>query len=259
MKLAAWSIPVLSLLTVGVHAEDDKPFAMDAEVGALLTSGNTESTTFKGKLDIKQEFIKWRHNYIASAIYKEDEVEISASESASQTTAEKYLLSLQTDYKLNEEHSGLFIFGSYEEDRFSGYDYQASLATGYTDRLFETDSSHLNYSIGVGSSFNKTDDVYDDAAVLIEDGESSSSAIIRLAFDYRYNFSENAKFTQTFSSDFAPESNANTKTKAESAVTANLNSSFALRFSFTVTNNSEVPDNIENTDTQTGLAIVYSR
>lgn len=256
MKRVLTSI-LVSSMAVNAVAEGDKTFKTDAELGALLTSGNTESTSIKAKLDVKQELTQWRNSYVLEGLYKEDTVDISATETEDQTSAERYALAVQSDYKLNEEHRGLFIFAGYEEDRFSGYDYQGSVAAGYTDRLFKKPNSHLNYSVGLGMSFSKTDEVFVDE-VLTQESVTDESAIIRVSLNYLYQFSDYAKFTQTLSSDIATESEANTKTKAESAVTANLNNAFAIKASFSVNHNSEVPENKENTDTQTALTLVYS-
>lgn len=261
MKNLRFALPLIAAAAAPCFAEEDaKEFAAEAEFGAIITSGNTDSTAIAGKIDIKQELTSWRTHYIAKALYKEDEVDIitdGVETTDEQTTAEKYFLSAQGDYKLNEEHRGLFAFGSYEEDKFSGYEYQATIAAGYSDRLFKTDNSFLNYSIGPGYSFYENEDTIDETDTVIP-GESEDSLIIRLFLDYSYKFSENAKFTQTVSTDYATDSDKNTKTRAESAITAKINTSFALRASFTVTNNSEVADDKENTDTQTAVTLVYS-
>lgn len=260
MKNRIWlmtAITALPLLATAADEDKDKSLTVDAEVGALLTSGNTESTTFKGKLDVKKDLAKWRLNFVADSIFKEDEVQISEDVKEEQKTAEKYSVSLQADYKLNEEHRGLFIFTGYEEDKFSGFEYQGTISAGYTDRFIKTDNVEWNYSIGLGSSFDKPEDIYEDG-VLVTEGESEEFTIVRAAFDFRWDISKNAKFTQTFSSNIATESEYNTQTKAESALTANINESFALRATYTITNNTEVPEDKEKTDTTMGLAIVYT-
>ena len=253
---------IVSLVAFDSYAdtEEDPPLAVDAEVGALLTSGNTDSTALAAKLNIKQNLTNWRTNYIAEALYKEDDVEQITDGVAtedSQVTAERYFASAQADYKLNEEHRGLFLFGSYEEDKFSGYEYQASIAAGYSDRLFKSPYSYLDYSIGPGMSFSRTVETVDSNGNFV-DNETEESAMLRVAIFYQYDFSENAKFTQSLSSDIALESGANTKSKSVSAVTANLNESFALKVSLSVMHNSEAPADLENTDTTTAVTLVYS-
>lgn len=253
-----------ALLTVALctsaFAEDTPRFQADAQVGAILTSGNTDSTALKGKLEIRQNLASWRNNYVLEALFKEDEVEYvvgGATVTEEQVTAEKYFASAQADYKLNEQYRGLFLFGSYEDDRFSGYAYQATVAAGYSDALILTDRNRLLYSIGPGYSFYETDDTLNDQGDLTE-GESDDSVIIRFSADYTHTFSESAKFTQLVSVDYAPDSDKNTKTRSETALTTKINDAFALKASFTVTQNSEVPEDIEKTDTQTALTLVYS-
>lgn len=252
-------IPI-ALFSANVFAEDPKPFEAEAELGAIMTSGNTESTAIKGKLDINQEFTSWRTNYILEALYKEDEVDIVVDDvetTESQVTAEKYYGAAQADYKLNEDYRGLFIFGSYEDDKFSGYEYQSTIAAGYSDRFFKTDNSRFLYSIGPGYSFYELEDTVEDDGTVIT-GESEGSLIVRIALDYELQLNENAKFIQLVASDIATESGKNTKTRSETALTTKISDDFAFKASVIITNNSEVVEDKENTDVQTALTLVYS-
>lgn len=260
--LRALALVSLSGLTATALAETaEKSYAADAELGILNTAGNTDSTALKAKFKLKHDLTSWRNVYVLEALYKKDELEVvndGLSSKQSQVTAEKYFGSVQADYKLDNQHRALFIFGSYEEDKFSGYDYQASLAAGFSDRMFQTPRSYLDYSVGPGISFSRTDEVLDAEGNLLTDNITDESAMVRVSALYQYDFSENAKFTQTFSSDVALESNANTKSKAESAITATINSSFAMKASVIFTHNSEVPEDKVSTDRHTAVTLVYT-
>lgn len=260
MKHTLLCLTIVPAFSLPTFAETPPPFQADAELGAIFTSGNTESSAIKGKLDIKQDFTAWRTNYVLEALYKEDEVELTVDDETvmeDQVTAEKYYFSAEANYKLNEEYRGLFVFGSYEEDKFSGYEYQSTVALGYSDRLFKTENTRLLYSIGPGYSFYETQETVDDEDNIIP-SESESSGIVRIAFDYLWEISENAKFTQLLASDIALESDKNTKTRSETALTTKINDDFAFKASLTVTNNTEVSEDKENTDMQTALTLVYS-
>lgn len=98
----------------------------------------------------------------------------------------------------------------------------------------------------------------DEDGVLVTPSEDEQSAMLRVAALFQHEFSENAKFTQTFASDVVFESGSNTKSKAESALTATINSSFAMKASFTVTHNSVVPEDRVSTDRQTAVTLVYT-
>ncbi|MFT7560911.1 MAG: putative salt-induced outer membrane protein [Flavobacteriales bacterium] len=258
--LSSLSFCALSSLTCGAIAEETKPLSLDVELGIIATSGNTETSSVKTKFNIKQDFKKFKTHYIAEALYKEDQIEFELegeTQKEKRKSAERYFLSGQIDFKLDSEHKGLFGFASYEDDRFSGYEYQGTLALGFSNRLFDYDQSHLDYSVGPGIAFSKTEDVFDADDNLIA-GESTQTAVVRASIDYLYNISETAKFTQTISSDIAAEQTKNTKTKSETAVTANLSSAFALKAAFVVNHNTHAPLGKRHADTQTSLTVVYS-
>ncbi|WP_016955149.1 DUF481 domain-containing protein [Catenovulum agarivorans] len=240
-----FQLAVISAALTSGSAIAQAPAEGEFELGIIVTSGNTETTSLKGKIAYKHELENWSNQYQLDALYKKDEIG-EGDEKVSQTTAQKYFLSGQGDYKLNDKNSALFIFASYEDDKFSGFEYQSTVAVGYSDQLFKTDQSYLKYNVGPGYTFNKVDG-----------GEKDESAVLRLAAEYQYKFSDHAKFTQKLSTEAALESGKNTKTKSESAVSANLMGSLSMKAAYTVTHNSEVPDNKENTDTTTSITFVY--
>ena len=52
------------------------------------TTGNTETTSIKGKLSAHQELTQWSNDFIVEALYKKDKIN-----DVDQTTAQKYFLS----------------------------------------------------------------------------------------------------------------------------------------------------------------------
>ena len=233
-----------------IAEESKKTLEAEAELGYLTTTGNTESSTLNAKLKLKKDAENWLHTFNFDSLFKED----ATGDQGKQTTAEKYFASLDSKYKLNEKDSSLFIFASYTDDRFSGFEYQGTLALGYADAIFRNDNSYLTYSVGPGVSFNKLED--DDETG--EEGEKSEDAVLHLAAEYQCKISETAKFTQTVSSDIVGDEEENTKTKAVSSISANLNNSLALKVSYTIDYNSRVADDKVHMDTQTSVTIVYS-
>lgn len=261
------AILLLSAMSISAYAEksEDDPFQAELELGAIVTSGNTESSTFKGKANIKQERTKWRNNFVLEGLYKRDELDIEDTDTPEEgdtyredrTTAQKYFASAQSDYKLNSEHQGLFIFGSYEDDRFSGYEYQSTLAAGYSDRLFETENSHFDYSVGPGLAFSKEEDTEDEAGN-IEEHDSVRTEVLRAAFEYIYRISENAKFSQVVASDIAVNASENTRTRSETALSVNINSTLAMKLSYLIKQNTHVQEDKRHADSQTAVTLVFS-
>lgn len=255
-KLCAAAL--LATLTCSALASEKKPFTTELELGIISTTGNTNTQSFKSKVDVKQELTHWRNHYVLEGLYKRDEIEVDNGNNTftkdERTTAEKYFGSAKGDYILNKEYAALFIYGEYDRNRFSGFDYQYTIALGFSNRLFTRDNSYLSYNIGPGVTSEKQED----AEINGDSYESDETFVIRISAEYRYQLSENAKFTQTISSNFATNTDNNTKTKSVTSITAQLIASLALRASYTVDYNSEIPNNREHSDTETALTLVYS-
>lgn len=258
--LGAISLSALGLAS-NAFSEEVKKLKTDVELGVISTTGNSVTTSLKGKVDLKQELEALRNHLVLSGYYRENEVTlVSDGETVRENrkNAEKYFASLQTDFKLNSEQKGLFVFGSYTQDEFSGFEYQGTLALGYSDRLFKFDNSQLTYSVGPGISFAETKDVVDGNGNVTTEGENETFGIIRLSADFLYQISENAKFTQSFSSDAAISGGDNSKTRAETALTANVMTGLALKTSYIIDHNTHVPDGTKHADTQTAITFLLS-
>ncbi len=255
-KLCAAAL--LATLTGSTFAAEKKPISTELELGIISTTGNTKTQSFKSKIDVKQEFTHWRNHYLLEGLYKRDEIEVDDGSGTfikeDRTTAEKYFGSAKGDYILNKEYAALFIYGEYDRNRFSGFDYQYTIALGFSNRLFTRDNSYLSYNIGPGMTSEKQEDTDADSNTY----ESDETFVIRVSAEYLYQLSENSKFTQTFSSNFATSNDKNTKTKSVTSITAQLIASLALRASYTIDYNSEVPVDRKHSDTETALTLVYS-
>lgn len=241
-------IPMFGLLLgSATQAEETAPSTKgELELGIISTTGNTETNSVQGKLSITQDLDSWKSNYVFDALYKDEKVDDNGVKKT-QTSAEKYFASTQFDYKLLNKHSALFVFASYENDRFSGYDYQTSIAAGYSEHLLRTEPHDLTLSAGPGYSMSKN----------AADDEKNDSVIVRLALSYKYTLSENARFQQTLSTEAATDSEDNTKTKSETSIAAKVMGDLSLKAGYALTHNSQVPDGTENTDTSTTLSVIY--
>lgn len=248
-KILSVNLITLSLFGFAHAEEAEKDYGIKGEVelGILATSGNTTSTSFKGKVNLNQETESWKNEFLFDSLFKQDEVEDEETGKEETATSEqKYFASAQGNYKLDKENSALFVYGSYEDNRFSGYKYQSSIAVGYSDRLLETEKSFLDYSVGPGYAYAKTDDE-----------ETEDSTIVRLAGKYEFQFSETAKFVQTLSTEAATDTSSNTRSKSETAVSARLMESLTMKAAFVVNHNSHVEEDKKKADTETSITVVY--
>lgn len=215
-------------------APEPDPWLVKATLGYLATSGNTESSSLNSGFSAAYASGDWLHSLEGTAI--------NASEDE-QTTAEAYALAWKSEYDLTDTD---FLFGrvDWRKDRFSGYDQQLSETIGYGRRLIDTGVHVLNAEIGAGA--RQSD---------LADGTTESEGILRAGLDYLWQLSETAQFTQVFAVESGFE---NTYLELVSALTARLAGSLALVASYTIKNNSSVPDATENTDTFTALSLEYT-
>jgi len=238
-------VAVMSLLIAGhTQAQEQKVWNTSAELGAITTTGNTAGTSITGKLDAKQELEQWSNHYILSAFFKEDEKTDADGNKNRERSAERYLVSAKGAYKLTEEFDNLFVLGSYTDDKFGAYTKYTTVAAGYGTRLLNLENKSLDVEIGPGyySARRSTD-------------ETENGLLARGAASFKWTISESATFTQTFSVEYSDD---NTRTVAETALSARINGAMQMKAAFLVQNDSDVPVDKKSTDTQTSLTLVYS-
>jgi len=241
-------LAILACSSPFVYAETPftplEPLSAELELGIISTSGNTESAALKGKATIKQDFPNWKNKYLLDTLYKKSK---SEGEDDTKTTAQKIFLSAQSDYKLNSENSSVFVYGSYTGDRFSGYEYQNTLSVGYSGRLLSDDDYFLDYSLGPGYSFSKTDK-----------GEDDNNAIVHIELQYDYTINSMATFQQFFSSEVALQEDKNSRSKSETSFSVKLRKDLSMKAAYSITHNSDVPNSKKNTDATTSVIFAYN-
>lgn len=223
------------------YGQGAKDWEGEAELGVLMTSGNTEETNVNARLGLVHEVVSWRN--IA-------EFSSNSSKSEDQTTAEKYRGSLETNYKF-DENQYLFLRGAYEKNRFSGYEFESTVTTGYGNRVWQSGKrSFLDLSAGVGYRYNKLE-------ALDSDGEDvESEAISRLAAQFNFALSDNALFSQKLSTEIGLDEN-NVISRSETALKASVVGNLSMKLAYRVDHVSDAPAGSAATDTETSISLLY--
>jgi putative salt-induced outer membrane protein len=225
----------------------DKTLTMDGEFGFIFTTGNTETTSASAGLSATQELEQWSNEFTINGLYKKDTIERlvnGESVETEQTSAQKFFASGQGNYKLENPNHRLFAFASYEDDRFSNFKYQSTVAAGWNQKVWEDETSSFDYSIGPGYSFAKD-----------QNDVSLNGAIVRGALNYNWKISDTAKFTQTLSTEIGSD---NTKSRAESALSAQISGGLSMKLSLKFDHNTDVAMGVDKLDTETAVTLVYS-
>lgn len=218
-------------------ADDELDMGWHAEVsaGIIMTSGNTDTDSLNANAQVINEREYWRHTGKAEAYNSSQD---------GNTTAERYFGSVKSDYKLGGGANYIFGLLQYESDRFSGYDYESSQTVGYGRNVIKRPDMTLDLEIGAGARQRKERLT----------GDSENEAIIRGAGAFEWAFSEQATFAQQLSVEAGDDA---TITTSLTSLTSQLVGNLAARLAVRVKHVSDVPEGVENTDTETTATLVY--
>jgi putative salt-induced outer membrane protein len=219
-----------------------------AELGVLLSSGNTEAKSANTKFDLKHEGTNWINAFFVGALY---------GENASFSTAERYESRYQTDYKITDRMSWFGALRA-EQDRFSGFAYQATVSTGASYKFIDSPATKLQASLGAGYRRLKNEVlVKTDAGEVIDriEGEVQSEPVATLSSDYEHNFTETTKITNKL---LAESGSDNTAVQNDLALQVSMTQTLALAVGLGVRYNTDPPPLSESTDTLITVNLVYN-
>src|SRR6185437_8275364 len=89
----------------------------------------------------------------------------------------------------------------YEDDRFSGFQYQASFSTGFGHIFMKTDTNKLSAQIGAGVRQLRPEElVRDDRGAVIEriPGETANDRVANGVLAYEHQFNPSTKLIEGF-------------------------------------------------------------
>ncbi len=220
--------------------EGDKTFAGEAELGATLTTGNTDTSSVKARLKMMQELGNWENVYLFEGLYKEDTDEV---------TAKRYYGGVQGDYKFDDKNY-MYVTANYEVDPFTGYDYKAVASAGYGHKFIDSGDMFLSAEIGPGYIYKKLDD--EQRAILGYDNEDS--VVAHGAMNFTYDISDSSRFSQLFVADYGDSFEG----RSETSITANIIGALAMKFAVIVRYNDSPLDDKKSTDTETNMTLLYA-
>ncbi|KXO09558.1 hypothetical protein AKG98_1152 [Moritella sp. JT01] len=219
---------------------ENKAFGGDAELGATLTTGNTETTSIKGRLDMKHELYNWENQYLIEALYKEDTGEV---------TGKRYFGRIQGNYKLSDI-SYIFVTANHEIDPFTGFSSTSTISSGYGHKFIDNGKTQLNIEVGPGYKYKRLDS--ESAAEAGYDTEDSW--ITHGVMNFETKISKSSKFKQMFVVEYGEGFEG----RSETSITANIIGALAMKFAVIVRYNDSPLDDKESTDTETNMTLLYA-
>lgn len=233
----AWAMAGTMLSAAAVQAQEDEGRTYEASIslGYVGTTGNTESQTFETLMKYSLQQDRWTHGLQLQGLYTEQDNE---------TSGERYFIAGKSDYEFEDDHYA-FLKVSYTDDRFTGYDYQATASVGYGHYFYNRSDLTLETYVGVGHRWN---------AYLDDARDNEGESIISLGETLEWHFSEDSKLTQSLLSELGEDL---TVTRFEIALVSRLVNRLATKIAFQVRHISAVPVDRKKVDTQTSVNLVY--
>jgi len=234
------------------HADDAPPppvgWTGKGEVGAVLARGNADTTTADVKFDGSDTFGNWKNTAHLAFLY---------GESADFSTAQRLEGAWQSDYNYSKK---MFVFGSItgEDDKFDGFVYQATLATGLGYKVVDSDTTKLTVTAGIGYRRLQTETLIkdDDGRVIGRDpGESASDGVGTVGLDYSQQITKTTKLVDRLAIQAGGQ---NTAVANDFSIAVNMTQALALSFGFGVRYNSQPSVGSKSTDELTTINLVYA-
>ena len=205
------------------------------ELGGGLNSGNTEEQTVTVGFKISRERKKWRHE--ANAL-------LDFTRTDSTTSKQDIEASYQLNYRFSDRLYVLTLL-SYEDKRFSGFDYRTTETVGIGYKALEGETYYMNIEAGPAGRRSRV------AAT----GITETGLGARVSTLFHWDLSPAFSIENTASALFGEDS---TSLEETLALTTKLTDSLSGRLSFNIVHNTNVPLGAEKTDTVTRASLLYS-
>ncbi|HHJ20404.1 MAG TPA: DUF481 domain-containing protein [Gammaproteobacteria bacterium] len=202
-------------------------------LGAVVTSGNTDTSSLNGALKERYQGKQWLQKFEASLLQ---------SRSDNNLSAERYLGDYKLTYKLYPQID-FFMDVRVVRDEFAGFNRQYFETIGYGHRWIEALYDVLDLELGVGLLQQQS-----------ASGDSQANTVLRAGFEYQHKFINGNKFSWDL---LVLGARDNTNTHSKLAVKAKLFAALAAEISVTGSYNSNVPADKESQDITTSMGLVY--
>jgi putative salt-induced outer membrane protein len=243
-------IGVLAITAPLAARADDPPpgWSGKGQLGYVMSRGNSDADSANAALDVNYVTDEWKHTISLDGLY---------GRSAGITSAARWDARFQSDYAITKS---LFAFGAlnYQDDQFSGFQYQASAAGGIGYKFIDSATTKLAAQVGVGYRTLRPEElIKDDTGAVTErvPEETQSEVVGTAGVDFEQQFNPSTKLTDKL---LIESGSSNTSTKNLLALEVKMSKTLTLAAGYGITANSKPPAGLKKTDTVTTLNLVYA-
>ncbi|MGE5413607.1 MAG: YdiY family protein [Syntrophomonadaceae bacterium] len=218
-----------------------------ADLSFLSTSGNTDTTSIGGSLELNYNPKPWLFTLKGAALH-------AATDGV--TTAETFTASLKASRDLTE-HIDVFVGGGWLRNRFSGINNIYNFDGGAGYKILNSETQFLRLEGGVGYSTEQD-------IVLGLIAPYRNYANVRAGLGYKWQITKTASFTNDYSFLQDLSDSANWFMTDKAAIAVSISKVFALQASWTLLYRNEPPVRdpgpppvrYDHTDTATAVGLV---
>ena len=244
----------VSVLSSVAAADDTAPigpgdptWAIRGVLGYTKTGGNTDNSAGNLLFHAAHVIGDWKLLFGVDALY---------GSTKGETTAQAWDGFLQANYNITPRFYW-YVGGRYDDDRFSGFAYQAALKSGVGYKFIDTDATKLTAQMGGGYRRLRPEIlVKDDIGAVISRTEQpeQSDVILDAGVTFEHDFNASTKLLAAVTVQSGKE---NTLSNANVALQVKMNARLALSAGYKLTDNSNPPPGSGRRDTLTTLGLVY--
>lgn len=214
---------------------DSNPWEADIEAGAVLTSGNTNTSSLNTAIQMQYTTDSWLVKTKLTALNSKEN---------NKTSKEKYTGKINYDKNLTKRWY-LGLTGQQERDRFNGFYYQGSAAISLGYKLLQKNRHQLSLEVGPGYFRERARNK----------NTLNSENIARVATAYTWKINPNVELEKEY---IIESGNKKTIQSFSAGLKSKLSHSLAAKLKFKTRHSSKVPIDSSSSDTETSLNLVYN-
>jgi putative salt-induced outer membrane protein len=225
----------------------DPTWAIRSVLGYTKTGGNTDNSAGNLLFHAAHVLGDWKLLFGVEGLY---------GSTKGETTAQAWDAYLQGNYNITPRFYW-YVGGRYDDDRFSGFAYQAAVKSGFGYEFIDTDDTKLTAQAGAGYRRLRPEIlVKDDIGGVVSRTEQpeESDAIFDAGLAFEHNFNQATKLLILATVQSGKE---NTLTNAGVALQVKMSDRLALSAGYKLIDNSNPPPGSGHRDTLTTLGVVY--
>jgi putative salt-induced outer membrane protein len=253
-------VPAGLLLSCALAMADDPPAApaspppppppltIKAQVGYVSSHGNTDAQTANAKFEVIYIVDAWKHDLQLAGLYGKSDGIVSA---------ERLDAQWQSNYNFTDR---MYVFGAlhYDDDKFSGFQYQETASTGLGYSLVKLADATLDVQAGYGYRRLRPE-LIDQAA----DGEvisrtpldAESGGVATASIKGMYAFNSSTKLTEVANVETGSD---DTLFQNDLGLQVNMTKALAITLGYEIRHNSSPPAPLVKTDTLVTFNLAYA-